>query len=386
MRISRSDGSLLATWWYSVDRSLIVALLILIGVGLVFSLAASPAVAGKKGLELFYFVERHAFFTLLGVPTLLILSFLSSQQVRRFGLILLLGSLILMLGALLFGPEINGAHRWIRMAGQSLQPSEFMKPGFVVISAWLLSEGRKRSDVPALLMAICLLGIVLSLLVAQPDVGQSVLISSVWLAMFVVAGYSLLWSLGFIVVALLGAIGAYIFLPHVRDRISSFVNPGRGDGYQIERALQSFREGGVFGRGPGEGTIKAQLPDSHTDFIFSVIAEEYGIIACILLVVIFGFISLRALAHVRRLEDPFSRLVVLGMALLFALQAIINMSVNVGVIPAKGMPLPFISYGGSSFLGLSITCGFLLAMARPSLQAARLKNTKFVASGDELGV
>jgi len=380
MRISRSDESLLARWWYSVDRSLIVALLVLMGVGLVFSLAASPAVAEKKGFDLFYFVERHAVFTILGVALMLLLSFLQPKQIRRFGLLLLTGSLVLMAVALFWGPEINGAHRWIRVAGQSLQPSEFMKPGFVVISAWLLSEGRKRDDMPAFPMAVVLLTVTLCLLVLQPDVGQSVLISSIWLVMFIVAGYSLLWGLGFLGVAGVGGIAAYVFLPHVRARVSSFIDPGRGDSYQIERALQSFKEGGFFGRGPGEGTIKSVLPDSHTDFIFSVIAEEYGIAACILLVIIFGFISLRGLAHVRRMPDQFCRLVVLGLALLFAFQAIINMAVNVGLIPAKGMPLPFISYGGSSFLGLAITMGLLLAMARPSVKGDRLKNTKFVAS------
>jgi len=386
MRISRSDESLLSRWWYSVDRSLIVALLILMGVGLVFSLAASPAVAEKKGFDLFYFVERHAVFTLLGIPVMLLLSFMRADQVRRYGLLLLAGALILMLVALMVGPEINGAHRWIRVAGQSLQPSEFMKPGFVVISAWLLSEGRIRSDVPAFPLAVLLLAMVLCLLVLQPDVGQSVLISTVWLAMFVVAGYSLVWGMGFLGIAAIGAVAATIFLPHVRARVMTFVDPGRGDSYQIERALQSFREGGFFGRGPGEGTIKSVLPDSHTDFIFSVIAEEYGIAACILLVIIFSFISLRSLAHVRRMPDPFCRLVVLGLALLFALQAIINMAVNVGLIPAKGMPLPFISYGGSSFLGLAITMGFLLAVARPIVKTGRLKNTKFMASVDIVGI
>ena len=385
MRISRSDESLFTRWWFSVDRSLLVALFILVGFGLVFSLAASPAVADKKGYELFYFVERHAFFTLLGVPIMIVLSFLTSHQIRRMGLLLLIISLVLMVAALFVGPEINGAHRWVGFAGQSLQPSEFMKPGLVVISAWLLAEGHRRTDMPALPLALGLLGLVLSLLILQPDVGQSALLMFVWLAMFIVAGYSLWWGLGFVVVGGLGAIGAYISLPHVRARITSFINPERGDSYQIERALQSFREGGFFGRGPGEGTIKAVLPDSHTDFIFSVIAEEYGIGACILLVMIFAFISLRALSHVRRSTDDFARLAVLGLALLFAVQTMINMAVNVGLMPAKGMPLPFISYGGSSFLGLSISMGFLLGMARRRVEIDGLKNTKILASSGAMG-
>ena len=385
MRISRSDESLFTRWWFTVDRSLLVALFILVGVGLVFSLAASPAVADKKGYELFYFVERHAIFTLLGVPVMIVLSFLNAQQIRRMGLGLLVLSLILMVAALLIGPEINGAHRWIRFAGQSLQPSEFMKPGLVVITAWLLAEGHHRSDMPALPLALGLLGLVLSLLILQPDVGQSALIMLVWLAMFIVAGYSLMWGLGFIGAGGVAAIGAYLFLPHVRARITSFIDPERGDSYQIERALQSFREGGFFGRGPGEGTIKTILPDSHTDFIFSVIAEEYGIGACILLVMIFAFISLRALAHVRRSSDDFARLAVLGLALLFAVQTMINMAVNVGLMPAKGMPLPFISYGGSSFLGLSISMGFLLGMARRRVEIGGLKNTNILASSGAMG-
>lgn len=380
MKISRADESLLSRWWFSVDRSLLFAMLILVGAGLVFSLAASPAVAEKKGYELFHFVERHAVFTLAGVPLAIVLSFLNSAQIRRLALGILLASLALVVVALFFGPEIKGAHRWIRYSGHSLQPSEFVKPGFVVISAWLLSEGRVRSDMPGFPLAVFLLALTLVLFILQPDVGQSVLVATVWLAMFFVAGYSLLWGFGFLGLAALGGIGTYVFLPHVRDRISVFLDPARGDSYQMDRALQSFREGGFFGRGPGEGTIKTILPDSHTDFIFSVIAEEYGIAACLVLVLLFAFITLRALAHVRREPDGFKRIAILGLALLFALQAMINMGMNVGLIPAKGMPLPFISYGGSSFLGLSITMGFLLALAQRRVAVDRLKNTKILAS------
>ncbi len=382
MRISRSDESLLSRWWYSVDRLLLTALLILIGAGLVFSLAASPAVADKKGYDLFYFAERHAVFTLAGVPLMIILSFLSPEQIRRVALGVLVASLVLVVVALFFGPEINGAHRWVRLGKQSLQPSEFMKPGFIIISAWLLDEGRKRSDMPAFPMALALLSLTLFLLIIQPDLGQSILVALVWLGMFFIAVYSISWVIGLLALAGIGVACAYIFLPHVHDRINVFLDPTRGDSYQIDRALQSFREGGFFGRGPGEGTIKSILPDSHTDFIFSVIAEEYGIAACLVLVLLFAFISLRALAYVRREPDGFRRVAILGLALSFALQALINMGVNSGLVPTKGMPLPFISYGGSSFLGLSVTMGFLLALARRRVAVDRLKNTKILTSAD----
>ncbi len=364
MRLTRADRSLLADWWFTVDRPLLGIFFVLIGVGCILSLAASPAIAVKKGLAPFYFAERHFVFAGLGLATMLAVSSLSPRQVRRLALVLFLVSLALMLWIPLGGPEIKGARRWVFLAGYSLQPSEIGKPALVVLLAWLFAEAAKRSDVPAVPLAIAL-GVTFSgLLVIQPDVGQTLLVAAVWGALFLLSGQPLRFAA---LLAPAGAIGfgaAYFAFEHVRRRVARFLDPSSGDNYQIERAIQSFSEGGLMGRGPGEGTIKSVLPDAHTDFIFAVIGEEYGVLACLGLVLLYVGLFHRAFARAWREPDDFVRLAVIGLALLIALQALINMGVNVGLLPAKGMTLPFISAGGSSTLATSLTAGMLLALMR----------------------
>ncbi|MEZ5908438.1 MAG: putative peptidoglycan glycosyltransferase FtsW [Hyphomicrobiaceae bacterium] len=380
MRLSRTDRSVLARWWFSVDRSLLAAVLLLILAGAVLSLAAGPAVALKRGLPQYFFVERHAVFALLATGLLLLVSQFDPRAIRRLALGLFVVSLALMAVAIRFGPEINGAHRWVHVAGYSLQPSEFAKPGFVVLSAWLLSEGQRQRDIPATAVACALLAAMVGLLALQPDIGQALLVSSVWIAMLYVAGQRLRWVLAMFGVAAVGLAGAYVFLGHVRGRIDRFLSPGSGDTYQTERARQSFMEGGLFGRGPGEGTIKSQLPDSHTDFVFAVIAEEYGIIVCLGVLLLFAFVVYRALRHALNEGQAFVSLATTGLALVFGLQALINMAVNVGLLPAKGMTLPFISYGGSSLLSLGMTLGMLIALTRRRPEAIRPKMPKFMGT------
>jgi cell division protein FtsW len=364
MTISRADRSRLTDWWFTADHVLLVAILVLIGTGLVFSLAASPAVALKKGLPAYYFVERHLFFSATGALLVLGLSFLTPRETRRFALLLLLVAFAGLVAVHFTGREINGARRWLSLAGHSVQPSEFLKPAFVVVSAWLLAEARTRPDMPGLPAAIFLFLIIVGLLVLQPDVGQSLLLSLVWGAMFFVSGQPL--ALAGVAVALgaVGVVGAYLMFPHVQFRVDRFLNPVPGDNSQVDRALQSFTQGGFFGRGPGEGTIKTSLPDAHTDFIFAVIAEEYGALMCLALVILFGFIVIRALYRAGQEPEPSLRLAIIGLALLFGLQALINMGVNVGLLPAKGITLPYLSAGGSSTLAISLTLGMLLALTR----------------------
>ncbi|CAN1722722.1 putative peptidoglycan glycosyltransferase FtsW [Hyphomicrobium sp. 1Nfss2.1] len=373
MRLSRADRSRVADWWFTVDHVLVGAILALIVAGLVFSLAASPAVALRKGLPTYYFVERHFFFSAVGVVVMLAVSLLSPRGVRRLALGLFAVSVAGMIAVHFIGPEINGARRWLSIGGHSIQPSEFAKPAFIVLSAWLFAESQQRQDMPALPLAI-LLGLCFTgLLISEPDIGQTLLVSIVWAGLYFLSGQALL---GAGIIGMVGAMGlafAYSSFAHVRFRIDKFLAPTPGDYSQVDRAMKSFSEGGFLGRGPGEGTIKNALPDAHTDFIFAVVAEEYGVIACLVLLGLFAFIVMRVLIAAAQEKTAATRLSIQGLALLFGLQALINMGVNVGLLPAKGMTLPFISSGGSSMLAVSITLGMLLALTRHRPHVARVK-------------
>jgi cell division protein FtsW len=270
----------------------------------------------------------------------------------------------LVAAAFQFGPEIKGAHRWIMIGGMGVQPSEFVKPAFVVLAAWAFSEGAKRKDMPGALLALLILPATIVPLILQPDFGQTMLITIVWCGLFFVAGLHWFWVLGLGGLGLAGIAAAYEFLPHVRARIERFMDKSSGDTFQVDTAMESFAKGGWLGRGPGEGSVKRILPDAHTDFIFAVTAEEFGIIVCLGLLILFAFIVLRGLVMARRNDDTFCRLATTGLVLMFGLQAAINMMVNVHLMPAKGMTLPFISYGGSSLLSLALAMGFLIALTR----------------------
>lgn len=364
MSLSRADRSRVTEWRFTIDPGLLGAIFLLMGVGLILSMAASPAVALKKGLTADHFVIRHVAFSVVSVGILIGLSFLTPQGVRRFALGLFLVALAGLVVVAFAGVEINGARRWLTLGGLSWQPSEFLKPPFIVVTAWLLAESQRRPDMPALPLALLGLASVVALLLVQPDVGQTGLICLVWWVLFVVSGQplvraSVLLACGFGLFA-----GAYLTFDYVRGRVDRFLFLGTGEHPQLKQAYQSFTEGGFFGKGPGAGEIKTHLPDAHTDFIFAVLAEEFGIFACLALVAIFAVIVFRCLAHARREADLAHRLTIVGLALLFGLQALINMAVNVGILPAKGITLPFISAGGSSQIAIAITLGLLLAMVR----------------------
>ncbi|CDZ25646.1 putative lipid II flippase FtsW [Neorhizobium galegae] len=361
--VSRADRGPLADWFWTIDRFFLVAFVLLMGVGFMLSFAASPAVAERIGLGSFHFVERHALFLLPSLMVMVGLSFLTPRQVRRTAIVLLIISLALMVLALFFGVEVKGSRRWIGVGMFSIQPSEFMKPAFVVVCAWLFAEHARQPEIPGNLFAIILFGIVAALLVAQPDLGQTILTSVVWGGMFFMAGMPWLW------IVLLGGVGAggiltaYYMLPHVTARFDKFLT-GEGDRFQIETAHEAILQGGWFGQGPGEGIVKRILPDSHTDFVFSVAAEEFGIIFCMALVAIFAFIVLRGLNHAFKERNDFNRFAVAGLVLQIGMQSLINIGVNLELMPAKGMTLPLISYGGSSMIAICITAGFILALTR----------------------
>ena len=378
MNFSRADRSRLAEWWFTVDRQLLVLILTLIGAGLLLSVAASPAIAMKRGFPTYHFVIRQFVFAGVGACVMIAVSFLSPGNIRRLALAMFLASLAGLAAVLVIGPEINGARRWLPVLGQTIQPSEFMKPSFIVVTAWLFAQTKHRPDMPALAMACASFALVAGLIVSEPDVGQTLLVSSVWGALYVLSGQP--WQ-GAVALVGLGAGGggaAYAIFPHVQTRVDRYFAGTSGDHSQVDRAMQAFMEGGFFGRGPGEGTIKIVLPDAHTDFIFAVVAEEYGILACLFLLALFAAIAARAIARASADADNGNRLAIIGLALVFSIQALINMGVNAGLLPAKGMTLPFISAGGSSTIAVSITLGMLLALTRKRTDLANLKKPRLV--------
>jgi cell division protein FtsW len=370
--LSRAQRTPIGEWWWTVDRLTLAAIGALMLAGVVLSLAASPPVAGRLGLEPFYFVNRHILFLLPSTAVMLAVSFLNPHQVRRLSLLVFAVSLVLVAATPFFGPEIKGARRWLILSGISIQPSEFLKPAFVIIVAWLFGESAKRPDMPANTFALMLLLTVVALLVLQPDFGQTMLIALVWSALFFTAGMRVVWVFGIAGLAGAGLLGAYYTVPHVARRIQRFLDPASGDTFNIDIATESFMRGGWFGKGPGEGTVKRLLPESHTDFVFAVAAEEFGIALCLVIVALFAFIVIRMLLRAMRNDDPFTRFAAAGLTILFAMQSAINMAVNLHLIPAKGMTLPFISYGGSSMISLGYAIGMLLALTREQPRAAMI--------------
>jgi cell division protein FtsW len=365
--ISRKDRGLLARWWFTVDWWLLGAAFILMALGVIFSLAASPPVAERIGLDGFHFFRRHLVFLFPAAAMLVGMSMLDARQARRVALALYGGGLVLMVAALLVGPEIKGAHRWINLGPLSIQPSEFVKPGFLILAGWFLAVARQRPDVPATAIAWGLYGLFAGLLVLQPDMGQTILITGAWAGLLFLSGMR--WRHIFMLAGLgvIGAVGAWFAFPHVRARIDRFLNPPQlpdGARDQMDFALEAFRNGGLLGLGPGGGIANKHLPDAHTDFIFAAVGEEFGFVAVMLVVLLYAFVVLRLLLRAGRMRSSFRRLAVSGLAVLFGLQAFINMGVNVQLLPAKGMTLPLISYGGSSLWAAAIGLGLALALLR----------------------
>jgi cell division protein FtsW len=364
---SRAERSFVSEWWWTVDRWTLAAVGILMVAGIVLTMAGSPAVAERLGLSTFHFVNRQIIYLSLAAILMVATSFLSPRMVRRSALLVFIVSMVLIFAALQFGAEIKGARRWIF----GIQPSEFVKPAFVILAAWAFAEGAQRKDMPGTALAILLLPATIVPLMLQPDFGQTMLISLVWAGLFFMAGLHWFWVAGIGGIGVTGVFFAYKTLSHVRLRIDKFFDPpvstmsgGPSATFQSDTAVETIINGGWFGRGPGEGTIKRILPDSHTDFIFAVTGEEFGIVMCLALMLVFAFIVLRGLSSASRNEDAFCRFATAGLVMLFGLQAIINMAVNLHIIPPKGMTLPFISYGGSSLMSIALTMGFLIAVTR----------------------
>ncbi len=362
--LSRNDNSVLSRWWWTVDRWMLVLILALIVLGLWLALTASPPVAERLGLDSMHFVKKQGLFLGVSLCAVLTISMMSTELVRRLAIIGFPVSLILMGLTLFIAPEIKGATRWLPIGSFTLQPSEFLKPFFIVTSAWLLSAELNGEKIPSKQICFGLYLVVVLLLIMQPDFGQTVLVSAVWIAQMAMAGLPMTWLMVAGGLGLLGAGSAYALLPHVASRIDRFINPASGDTYQTDKAMEAFGSGGLFGKGPGEGVVKLNLPDAHTDYIFAVVGEEFGAIAGVLLLCLFAGIVVRGLAYLLNEENPFRLLAAAGLIMQFGLQTLINVGVNLAILPSKGMTLPFVSSGGSSMVALAIGMGMTLAFTR----------------------
>ena len=359
--LDRTDRSLVGIWWWTVDKWLLAGALILMVLGALLVMAAGPAVANLINLPSQHFMVRQLLYVLPSLAAMITVSMLEPKPIRALSLVGLAGVIGLMIMAIVAGSEIKGATRWITLFGFNLQPSEFAKPLFAIVSAWLLTLWREGEDFPGWIYSTALLAGLVTILVLQPDIGMTAVIVLTWGFQMFLAGMPMLFVIGAVAIAPLALYIAYLNLDHVKLRINKFFE---GGSWQVERARQSFAEGGLFGVGPGDGTVKLKLPDAHSDFIFAVAAEEYGALACLVLLGIYGFIVMRGFAKALSNEGLFCLIAASSLVMQIGVQAAIHMASSVDLIPTKGMTLPFVSYGGSSMLASGLTMGLLLALTR----------------------
>ena len=379
-RLSRADRTPLGLWFWEIDRVLLLLVSMLIAVGLVAVAAASPVAAQKlstttASLDPLYYFYRQLMWVIVGVPVMLAVSMLPRPQARRFAVYGTMAFLFLLFLVPLVGASVNGAQRWIGSGVFRLQPSEFLKPFFAVSLAWILSLRLHDQSLPVVPLSFVFTGIIAVLLMGQPDLGQTVIFVATWLVLVLVAGLSMRIMAGLGGIGLAGLVLAYFFYPVAQQRINIWLF-AQGDSFQVDKAHATLTAGGLIGTGPGAGLAKFQLPEAHTDYIFSVIGEEFGMVACLAILALYLAIIVRVLVRLLDEEDSFIILAVAGLIAQFGGQATINMAVNTQLFPSKGMTLPFISYGGSSFLALSLAMGLLLSLTRRNPYAARVSLTR----------
>jgi cell division protein FtsW len=371
LTVARSDTSIFGRWWWTVDRWTLGAVLTLMAIGIVLIAAAGAPVAERINATPTIFILKHIMWVPIGIAVMFAASMLTPRQVVLLASLGLAGSAVLLVGTIFAGTEIKGAKRWISIAGFSLQASELAKPSLTVFTAWMLAKARAEDRLLRQFLALGAVVFIAGLVIKQPDFGMTAVIATVAFAQFFLAGLPFALIALCIFGGVAGAFGAYTFLPHVHDRVERFLEEGTSN-YQVEKAMQAFAQGGLFGRGPGEGRVKELIPDAHADFIFAVAGEEFGFLICFAIVLIFAFVVLRGFARLLSEESLFVLLGTVGLLTIFGLQAFVNMASTLALIPTKGMTLPFISYGGSSTVALSYGMGMLLALTRRRIDGEEL--------------
>lgn len=375
MIIESKNNSGFKGWLRSIDRVSFFLVVAILCVGAMLITMASPAVAERIKVTQFYFVSRQIIFLLLSIFIIVFVSSLSEKNLRRFVLVGFISCMVLLVCVLFLGEEVKGARRWVNIIGFSIQPSEFVKPFYIFITGLILAERFNKKDFPSFTFSILLHGVLVGLLILQPDFGMVITFTGVLAGQFFLAGLPL-WIIFVIVfVAIIGGIFAYLLLPHVARRIDNFLNPETTENYQVEKSLEAYINGGLFGKGPGEGTVKLHLPDSHSDFIFAVAGEELGAIISSLIILLFFALILRSILKISKEEQLYKIYICGGLIMLFTLQTIFNIGVTLHMFPTKGMTLPFISYGGSSVLSFAFAFGILLNLTK-SNYSIKLKSER----------
>jgi len=361
---SRTDRSVVGQWWWTVDRAMLATFIVLSLFGIVLVATASPPVAERIHVPYYHFLIRHVIVLVPALGMLFILSLLSPKFVRRLASLLFVASILSMIAVLFVGEEIKGATRWIHMLGFSFQPSEFVKPAFTIMAAWMMALQKKNEKFQGNLIAAVLYLLTVTLLLLQPDFGMTFLVTGTWAAQICLAGLPFRLFGLIMVLGVGGVFAAYHSFDHVQSRIDRYLDPTSGDNYQIEKSLQAFENGGFFGTGLGQGTVKMTLPDGHADFIFSIAGEELGLLFALIIIGLYTFVLLRGYKRLMDSDDMFVILAVGGLLATFGLQAMVHMGSSLNIFPAKGMTLPFISYGGSSLLSVGFSMGMVLALTR----------------------
>lgn len=362
----RVSDPVIPRWWRTIDKWSLTSVFVLFGIGLLLGLAASVPLAARNDLpNPFHYVQRQALFGGIALVVMLVLSMLSPLQVRRVGVIVFAAAFLAICLLPVFGTDFGkGATRWFSLGFASVQPSEFLKPGFVIVTAWLMAASMDLNGPPGKTASFVLLITIVGFLAMQPDFGQAALVLFAWGVIYFIAGAPMTLILGVTGLVIAGGFTAYETSEHFARRINGFLSPDLDPRTQLGYATNAIQEGGFFGVGVGEGQVKWSLPDAHTDFIIAVAAEEYGLILVLFIIALYGLIVVRSLLRLMQERDPFARLAGAGLACIFGVQAMINIGVAVRLLPAKGMTLPFVSYGGSSVIAAGITCGLLLALTR----------------------
>ncbi|MEM6812604.1 MAG: putative lipid II flippase FtsW [Pseudomonadota bacterium] len=381
--LSRADDSLLGQWWWTIDRQLLFTIFSIMGLGVILVATASPPVATRIGLDQYHFLLRHFILLVPAIVIMLAVSLLNLRYIWRLSSIIFAASIFLLIYVLLFGMEIKGAQRWIHLPGFSLQPSEFIKPAFIVVTAWLIALRKEKENFPVMKIIAGLYAFVAFLLLSQPDLGMTFVVTACLMSVVFLAGLPLRIVAVLMGTGILALVIVYLTFPHVQSRIDRFVNPEIGDTYQMDQSLNAFRAGGVFGAGPGQGEVKLSLPDAHADFVFSVAGEELGLILTTLIVLLYLYVLYRGFNILYERDNLFVILATGGLLTMFGLQAFIHMGSALQLLPAKGMTLPFLSYGGSSLLSMSLSMGMVLGLTRKHSDQTIVKRSAYIKKVDK---